>query len=312
MASFQLQSSQGLPAPQVLGEEHHEQLLDFLSADVAANLFQLCWLENNGVRSQGRPELYHFAGIVDPTGRLLAASLVIADRLLLVDALDDEHAASLARWYRRRELVLEHIVSAHAAVRPFWCAYRGTRDDLEVIARLNRDQELYVLERDRWYDHLYADGRPRYERTGVERAHIEQLEPIFLASARMHLEETLEDPLQAHPEAFRRHVRHRILAERSFGWFDEHRRLIFKADLSASSSFGTQISGVYTPPRFRGQGIATRALFDICEDLFESGLPRITLYVNAENEAARRVYRKVGFQFHADYQTVFVESFPQP
>ena len=61
-------------------------------------------------------------------------------------------------------------------------------------------------------------------------------------------------------------------------------------------------------PALRGNGIATRGMYDLCDLLFERGFPRVTLYVNRTNLPARRVYQKVGFRYHADYQTVFVES----
>ncbi len=310
MASFQAHS----PAPRVpviLGQEHHAQVLAFLAADVPVNLFQLCWLENHGVAAPGRRDLYHFAGLNGPSNRLQAVALVISGRLLLIHATDPRAAAVFGRWYRRRGVVLEHIVSGRASVTPFWQAYQAEPARPRVSARLDRDQQLYVLERDRWLAKVRPRLRGRYDATSVRRAVLDELDAAYLASARMHMEETLENPLDTQPEAFRKHVRHRIQTNRCFVWFDDHHRLMFKADLSACSSFGTQISGVYTAPQFRSQGVATRALFDICEQLFESGLPRITLYVNAENEAAHRVYQKVGFEFHAEYQTVFVQSSDQ-
>ena len=107
---------------------------------------------------------------------------------------------------------------------------------------------------------------------------------------------------------FRRHVEHRLENGRTFAWFDEHRRLLFKADVSAQSSWGAQISGVYTPPAWRGQGIATRGMREVCAILLDRGCPRITLYVNRTNAPALKVYQRVGFEFHSDYQTVFVQA----
>lgn len=307
MATFQLRN-RSRRVPSVLDPEHHAETLAFLSRDVPRNLFQLCWLDNHGMATHGRSDLYSFAGIRGLSGRLEAVSLLISGRLALIHAVDADAACAVGAWYRRRGVVLEHVVSPRESVTPFWQAYAAEAAKPAVHARLDRDQHLYVLCRERWDNDVYPKFRSCFEPTDVRRARLEELEPIYLASAQMHLEETLEDPLELQPEAFRKHMRHRIQSGRSFAWFDAHRRLIFKADLSARSGFGAQISGVFTPSRFRGKGIATRALFDICEELFESGLPRITLYVNAENEVAHRVYQKVGFQYHADYQTVFVES----
>jgi predicted GNAT family acetyltransferase len=175
---------------------------------------------------------------------------------------------------------------------------------------LVRDQELYLLTRDAWLSRLSEP--PAADFGGhVRQASPEDVHSIFWASARMHAEETLEDPLERNASHFRRHVEHRIENGRTYAWFDDHRRLLFKADVSAQSPWGAQISGVYTPPSLRGQGIATRAMYDVCDALFERGFPRVTLYVNRTNKAARRVYEKVGFGYHTDYQTVFVESVPR-
>jgi predicted GNAT family acetyltransferase len=307
MASFELRHS-FRHRPAILGDDNLGEVLAFLSTNVTANLFQMCWLDNHGVTGQGGPGLFHFAGVRGPSGHLQAVALVIGERLLLIHAVHPRAAAMMGRWYRSQELILEHIVSRRDSVQPFWQAYRSVDAEPMLTARLNRRQTLYALERDRWFDEVLPQRRSQFEPSGVRHARLEELDAVYLASAQMHLEETLEDPLEAQPEAFRNHVRHRIQSNRSFAWFDAHRRLVFKADLSAYSSFGTQISGVFTPPRFRRQGLATTALFDICEELFESGLPRITLYVNAGNQAAHHVYRKVGFKSQADYQTVFVES----
>ena len=101
-------------------------------------------------------------------------------------------------------------------------------------------------------------------------------------------------------------MRHRIELGRSYVWFDEGRRLVFKVDVSAQSRYGVQLSGVYTPEPFRRQGIATRGMFDACRLLFERGWPRVTLYVNQDNHGARRLYERLGFVYHGEYETVFV------
>lgn len=294
--------------PRFLSERHHAPLVDFLSRDEPLNIFQLCWLENHGVQPDGRPELFHYAGLPDGGGSFRAVSLAVTNRLALIYALDEDAARSMGRWYRQRGFVFDHVVSGDASVAPFWDAHLHHPGRVDVRARLNRLQKLLVIDRERWYSTVLPSRAGRFERTGTVRAATEHLEPVFLASAQMHREETLEDPLETNPDSFRRHVRHRIDSGRTFAWFNAVRQLMFKADISARGSAGVQLSGVFTPDAFRGRGVATRALFDICRELFECGTTRIALYVNAENAAALRVYEKVGFEFHADFRTVFVEK----
>lgn len=160
------------------------------------------------------------------------------------------------------------------------------------------------MTRERWDEISREVGPESYGSCRL--ANRRDADSVFWASARMHTEETLEDPLERDATHFRRHVEHRIDNDRTYVWVDEMRRLTFKADISAQSRFGAQVSGVYTPPNLRGRGIATRGMRDICAALFARGYPRVTLYVNAGNEPAKRVYQKVGFEYHTAYQTVFV------
>jgi len=302
--------TEGDRAPELLFERHHPEIVDFLTRDIPPNLFQLSWLANHGVRPMGDPDLYAFRGIRGSGEDLAAVLLVITDRLALVDARDAETARRFGRWCRKRSVEFDHVVSAAASVDPFWEAYSGANgadESTSASARLVRPQSMYVLEADDWVEMKNGGGR-RPGSTDVRRASLADLESLFFASARMHREETLEDPLERDPESFREHVRHRVESDRSFVWFGADDRLIFKADISAQSRFGVQISGVYTAPDFRGEGIATRALYDICDRIVERGSPRVVLYVNRENRPARRVYEKVGFEYYTDYRTVFVDS----
>ncbi|MFU8804849.1 MAG: GNAT family N-acetyltransferase [Bradymonadaceae bacterium] len=304
MVTWQTESSPN-PYPILLQARHRGELEAFLGHDIPLNLFFLSWIEKNGVEAS-HPGLYHFQGLRNGLGDLTACSLVISNRLILLDTRRIEDAQTFGRWYRERGIRFHHIVSARRCVAPFWQVYHRHDRTADISARLIQDQEMFVLHRTQWYDRLNREGGLFWEPTELRTAQKADLDALFLASARMHQEETLEDPLAKDPDAFRRHIRHRIAHGRSFVWYDDARRLIFKADISAHSRHGAQISGVFTLPSMRGQGLGTRAMHDLCHQLFEQGLPLITLYVNTHNESAKRVYTRVGFRYYADYQTVFV------
>lgn len=304
--------------PEILEESSAAQLAIFLSQDIPLNLFQLSWLENYGIDSARGADAFIFVGVRTLHGTLAAAALLVGRSLALVHSAEDAAAEALGRWCRDQGFRLDHIVSARRSVERFWHAYaagrgvareaddaRAPRSFEQLRAHSKRAQMLYTLEP------TDADAAPAHAANNMPPIHprlarLDELDAVFLASARMHREETQIDPLGDDPDAFRRHVAHRISTGRCYVHFDPHRRLLFKAELSALSRFGAQISGVHTDPIFRRKGVATAALFDICGQLFEGGVRRITLYVNDDNEPAHRVYRKVGFKLHAPYQTIFV------
>ncbi len=286
-------------SPQKLRNRNQQQLQRFLFEDVDANLFALSWLENQGVEPH-RPDHFAYWGLFDEDRDLCAVALNIADRLLMLDTRhDEEQARRFARFFRSRKIRFHHVVSRARSVEPFWQTYSQEESNWSVSARLIQHQRLYHLR-------PYHFDAPKRRLTGLRPARRSELDAIFLASVRMHREETLEDPLERGASAFRRHVRHRIDKKRTYAWFDDKRHLMFKADISTRCSAGAQISGVYTAPQFRNQGIATRAMTDLCAILFDEGLPRLTLYVNETNEPALRVYEHLGFHFLSPYRTVFV------
>ncbi len=289
-------------------KDYHE-LMDFLREDTPLNLFPICWLEKNGVEAPHR-DSFHFRALRGgPDNRLIAVALVITNRLLLLDSREPAAARRLGQWYRQLPTSLHHIVSSKDAVAPFWQAYSESfpgQSRPSPRARLIQDQEFYYLTAD-MLEQARKQHRQRFPNPSeLRQARYADLDALFLASARMHREETLEDPLVRDPELFRRHVEHRIDHGRSYVWIDSYHRLLFKADISADGKIGAQISGVFTNPLVRSQGIATQAMFDLCDKLFATGLPLLTLYVNQSNEAAKRVYMRIGFRYYADYQTVFI------
>lgn len=291
-----------------LDASHRQALRALLERDITHNIFALSWLENYGI-APTRQGMFHFRGILNSRGGLDAMALVISDRLILIEALSPEQAGFMGSWYCEAAFHFQHVVSAQHLVSAFWASYTSSSQHTAqqpFTSRLIASQKMYDLPRKRWLDVRQSAVEQAENPVPLREATILELEAVFLASARMHLEETQEDPLAHQPDVFRHHVKHRIQAGRTYVWFDQHRRLVFKADLSAQSRYGVQISGVYTDPAVRNQGIATRAMTELCRLLFVRGWPRATLYVNHSNHAAIKVYERVGFSFHHDYMTVFV------
>lgn len=69
---------------------------------------------------------------------------------------------------------------------------------------------------------------------------------------------------------------------------------------SADESVGA-IGNVYTRRSHRGQGHASTVTSAIARRLIECGIHTIALNVKSENQAAIRVYQRLGFRFHARF-----------
>jgi ribosomal protein S18 acetylase RimI-like enzyme len=61
------------------------------------------------------------------------------------------------------------------------------------------------------------------------------------------------------------------------------------------------LGNVMTHPNYRGRGLATLATSAVCEELFTRGIELIGLSVSRSNEAAQRVYEKIGFKRHVPF-----------
>ena len=85
---------------------------------------------------------------------------------------------------------------------------------------------------------------------------------------------------------------------------DGSERVEFKADIGALALGVAQIQGVWTVPDLRGQGLASAGMAAVINLVTRSIAPTVSLYVNAYNHAALRVYERVGFRQVGTFATV--------
>jgi predicted GNAT family acetyltransferase len=58
---------------------------------------------------------------------------------------------------------------------------------------------------------------------------------------------------------------------------------------------GAVLSGVYTPPQFRGNGYATSLVAELSQILLDMGRQFVCLFADADNPISCGIYRKIGF-----------------
>lgn len=126
---------------------------------------------------------------------------------------------------------------------------------------------------------------------------------LYHAGADLRAEELLEDPRAIDPVAYARRVEEECRDGWTWIWRDG-RGLCFRAGISALTAEAAQVSGVYVPPSLRGQGIATRALAELCARLLLRSRV-VCLFVNDVNAPALALYRRLGFRELAPWASAF-------
>jgi uncharacterized protein len=138
--------------------------------------------------------------------------------------------------------------------------------------------------------------------TGLRPATLEDLDLLVPACARTHLEEIGVNPLRRDPEGFRWRTRAQVEEGRSWLW-EEDGTILFKAEASAWTPAAIQIQQVWVDPEARGHGYAQRGMRDLVQMLLQR-VPRVCLFVRAENAAAIRVYEAIGMIRTSAYRSL--------
>ncbi|HLV58521.1 MAG TPA: GNAT family N-acetyltransferase [Natronosporangium sp.] len=127
---------------------------------------------------------------------------------------------------------------------------------------------------------------------------------VWPAAVRMYTEEVGVSPLaEDGGRGHRARVSNLVRAGRTYVRVADG-RVIFKADLAAVSRHTAQVQGVWVAPDWRNRGVGTGALAAVVRDVLERVAPTVSLYVNAYNHPARRVYQRCGFRQVGTFATV--------
>lgn len=136
----------------------------------------------------------------------------------------------------------------------------------------------------------------------IRRARTADLDQLTAAAAAMHREEMGVDPLALDAAGWRRRMA--TLVDRGWSFLLlEGDEIAFKVELSAWTPEAVQLQGVWTDPRRRRRGLAKAALAAVCAELLRD-VPLCSLYVNAYNEPALQLYRRLGFRQVGEFATV--------
>jgi len=152
---------------------------------------------------------------------------------------------------------------------------------------------------------VYAiSAAPEPGESGLRPAQLSDLDLLLPACARAHEVELGIDPLARDANGFRWRTRTQIETGRSWLWVEEG-VILFKAEASAWTPEAVQLQQVWTDPAARRLGNGSRGLRDLIR-LLLAQVPRVCLFVRADNKAAIRLYDTVGMQHVLDYRSVLL------
>ena len=178
---------------------------------------------------------------------------------------------------------------------------QGAVSDLWEAAR----RKLPAPREDRPGQPVYTiSAAPEPGESGLRPARLADLDLLVPACARAHEVELGIDPLARDADGFRWRTRTQIEEGRSWLWVEDG-VILFKAEASAWTPEAVQLQQVWTDPAARGAGNGSRGLRDLIRLLLEQ-VPRVCLFVRADNEPAIRLYDSVGMQHVLDYRSVLL------
>ncbi len=182
------------------------------------------------------------------------------------------------------------LIGEEGAVSELWAA---------VSSRLPQPRE------DRPGQPVYTiSAPPEPGESGLRAAAIGDLDLLVPACAQAHETELGIDPLRRDADGFRWRTRAQIEEGRSWIW-EQDGVIRFKAEASAWTPEAVQLQQVWTDPAVRGIGNGERGLRDLVRLLLER-VPRVCLFVRAENDAAIGLYEKIGMEHVLDYRSVLL------
>jgi predicted GNAT family acetyltransferase len=153
--------------------------------------------------------------------------------------------------------------------------------------------------------HLEISSAPLVEPDPlVRRSTLQDLDLLYPACVAMHTEEVGVSPeSNGGGPVFHAGVTQLVGSGRSFVRVDDG-RVVFKAELAAVTPHACQVQGVYVAPDLRGTGLGTAGMAAVVAEALREVAPVVSLYANAYNGAALRVYERVGFRQTATFTTI--------
>lgn len=269
-----------------LRREHQDSVLAFLGRSPIENVMVIDRIREDGLPGRAYQE---FVGWRED-GEWAGIAYFSGDIALY--APDPRAIEPLARYALRRHPFVPRIISRAETVDAFWQTFQ----EAPYAVLFDRNQLVYTLDP----VDLVAAPEP-----ALRLATLAEVDQVARIASAMSQEEIQMDPLREHPVGYRRMVEQRVRLGR-YWVLVEDGEIRFQVHLNSLTADAGQITGVFTPPKHRGKGYAKRGMGEFCRQAFAL-TPRLCLFVNDFNVAARGLYEQVGFREHMRYRAIFLD-----
>jgi GNAT superfamily N-acetyltransferase len=244
-------------------------------------------VRDNGIQSSLNRGTFY--GYRNDLGKLEGIALV--GHATLMETASDHALQAFAETAQRCTSV-HMIMGEEDRINKFWTYYAGAGQEMRRACR-----EL-LLEL-RWPIEV-SQQVPQ-----LRLATVEDLELLVPVHAEMAFEESGVDPRIEDAAGFvARYVR-RIEQGRTWVLIEDG-KLLFKAEVVAETPETTYVEGVWVNPDARHQGYGGGCVSQLARMLLWR-TKSICLFVNDENEDARRFYRQAGYHLRTVYDTIFLK-----
>lgn len=255
--------------------------LNYLSAKPAENVF-ISYLLRYDLSSATRNRIY----VVREDDAVRGLAYFARQIVLACDPQFVEPFAREARKHSGERM----LVGPRPTVEAYWDLVRSWHPPPRLV---RERQFLMTIDR--------ARLRP-YDRTvTVRHPRPDEWTTVADNSAAMIDSELAYDP-RGRSAVFSSNVRRMI--DENLWWVGESfGRLCFFCNIGPWCPKTAQLQGIWTPPEYRGRGLATSALGAICDRLLDD-IPELSLYVNDFNAPAIALYRRIGFETAGEFRTL--------
>lgn len=270
-----------------LRNEHEAEVLAFLEIRPVHTVVMTSFIRDNGIESElNRGKFY---GYRNRGGELQGVALI--GHSTLVEARSEDALKALAFKARSSSTPIHLIMSGGDVASSFWnYLYGPTKTPSLVCTEL-----------------LFEVGFPfpvQHCKHDLRLAQPEELEQVAIAQAEVAELECGVNPMQKDRKGFLLRVIRRIEQDRVFVVFDGD-KLVFKADVIAETDNVAYLEGVYVAPEYRGQGIGSNLLANVCLRLLDR-VQSVCLLSNVEFKGAHRCFARAGMRNTDACTTLFV------